>query len=45
MSEILLGLKLYFGVVLGQLALIGIIFAVCFILAIIVCVFGKKVEE
>lgn len=45
MSEILLGLKLYFGVVLGQLALIGIIFAVCFILAIITCLFGKKVEE
>ena len=45
MSEILLGLKLYFGVVLGQLALIVIIFAVCFILAILCCIFGKDVEE
>lgn len=45
MSEILLGLKLYFGVVLGQLALIGIVFAICVILAVIACIFGKEVEE
>jgi hypothetical protein len=45
MNEILLGLKLYFGVVLGKLAVVGIIFLCCFILAAIACVFGKKVKE
>lgn len=45
MSEILLGLKLYLGVVLGKLAVIGIVFAVCFVIFILGCVFGKKVEE
>ena len=45
MNEILLGLKLYLGVVLGKLAAIGIVFAVCFVLFILGCIFGKKVEE
>lgn len=45
MSEILLGLKLYLGVVLGKLAIVGIIFLCCFILVAISCIFGKKVEE
>ena len=45
MSEILLGLKLYLGVVLGKLAVIGIVFAVCFVLFILGCIFGKKVEK
>ena len=45
MSEILLGLKLYLGVVLGKLAVIGIVFAVCFVLFILGCIFGKKVDE
>ena len=45
MNEILLGLKLYLGVVLGKLAVIGIVFAVCFVLFILGCIFGKKVEE
>lgn len=45
MSEILLGLKLYLGVVLGKLAVIGIVFAVCFVLFILSCIFGKKVEK
>lgn len=45
MSEILLGLKLYLGVVLGKLAVIGIVFAVCFVIFILCCIFGKKVEE
>jgi len=44
MSEILLGLKLYLGVVLGKLAVIGIVFAVCFVIFILCCIFGKKVE-
>jgi hypothetical protein len=45
MSEILLGLKLYLGVVLGKLAVIGIVFAVCFVIFILCCIFGKKVDE
>jgi len=45
MSEILLGLKLYLGVVLGKLAIVGLVFLCCFILAAITCVFGKKVDE
>lgn len=45
MSEILLGLKLYLGVVLGKLAIIGIIFLCCLILAAIACIFGKKEEK
>lgn len=45
MSEILLGLQLYLGIVLGKLAVIGIIFAVCFVLFILCCIFGKKVEK
>lgn len=45
MSEILLGLKLYLGVVLGKLAIIGGVFFICVVLAIITCIFGKKVEE
>lgn len=45
MDETLLGLKLYLGVVLGKLAVIGIVFLCCLILAAITCVFGKKVEE
>ena len=47
MSEILLGLQLYLGVVLGKLAVVGIVFVVCFVLLpfILGCVFGKKVEE
>ena len=45
MSEILLGLKLYLGVVLGKLAVIGIVFAVCFVIFILCCIFGKKVEK
>jgi len=45
MNEILLGLKLYLGVVLGKLAVIGIVFAVCFVLFILGCIFGKKVDE
>lgn len=45
MNEILLGLKLYLGVVLGKLAVVGGVFLVCLVLAIITCVFGKKEEE
>lgn len=45
MSEILLGLKLYLGMVLGQLAIVVGVFLVCVVLAILACVFGKKVEE
>jgi len=45
MNEILLGLKLYLGVVLGKLAVIGIVFAVCFVIFILCCVFGKKEDE
>ena len=45
MDEVLLGLKLYFGVVLGKLAVIGIVFAVCFVIFILCCIFGKKVAE
>jgi hypothetical protein len=45
MSEILLGLKLYLGVVLGKLAVIGIVFAVCFVLFILGCIFGNKEEK
>ena len=45
MSEILLGLKLYLGVVLGKLAVIGSVFLICLILAIITCGFGKKVDD
>lgn len=45
MSEILLGLKLYLGVVLGKLAIVGIIFLCCLILAAIACAFGKEKEE
>lgn len=45
MDEVLLGLKLYFGVVLGKLAVVGIVFLGCLILAAIACAFGKKVDE
>jgi hypothetical protein len=45
MSEILFGLKLYLGAVLGQLVIVGGVFLVCLILAIITCIFGKKVKE
>ena len=45
MSEILLGLKLYFGMVLGKLAIVFGVFLICVVLAIITCMFGKKVEE
>lgn len=45
MSEILLGLKLYLGVVLGKLAIVGIVFLCCLILAAISCIFGKKEKE
>lgn len=45
MSEILLGSKLYLGVVLGKLAVIGIVFAVCFVIFILCCIFGKKAEK
>ena len=45
MSEILLGLKLYLGVIIGQVALVGIVLIVCFLIAFLCCVFGKKVDE
>ena len=47
MNEILLGLKLYLGVILGKLAVIGIVFVVCFVLLpfILGCIFGKKVDD
>ena len=45
MSEIATGFNLYLGVILGKLAVIGIVFAVCFVIFILCCVFGKKAEK
>ena len=45
MNEIATGFNLYLGVILGKLAVIGIVFAVCFVLFILGCIFGKKVDD
>lgn len=42
MSEIATGFKLYLGVILGELAIAGVVFLVCLVLAVISVMLKEK---
>lgn len=42
MSEIVTGFNLYLGVILGQLAIAGVVFLGCLVLAVISCILNRK---